>query len=129
MVTLKQAQEYLASVGVNLPEFLLVAVIDQVNSIELCLSTNYSTNTALLIQLYLLGLIGLAQGDRYVSSQTAPSGASQSFRYQTIGQRYNGLLGLLRGLDAYGCTSELIPPNPEGVKAHAALWVTKPKGC
>lgn len=129
MVTLGQAQEYLASVGVNLPEFLLVAVIDQVSSIESCLTANYPTNTALLIQLYLLGLIGLSQGDRYVSSQTAPSGASQSFRYQSVANRYNGLLGLLRGLDTHGCTNELIPPNPEGIKAYAGLWVTKNCGC
>jgi|SRR5690606_30135190 len=129
MLTLEQAQEYLVSVGVNLPEFLLSAIVDQVNTIELCLSDNYPDSTALLIQLYLLGLMGLSQGDRYVSSQTAPSGASQSFRYQTVGHRYNGLLGLLRGLDTHGCATGLIPPNPEGTKAHAALWVTGSKRC
>ena len=124
MITVEQAREYLDSVGVTLPDFMLTALVDQVNDIEACLvGAGYPVGTALLIQMYLIGLMGLSQGDKYISSQSAPSGASQSFRYQSVGNRYNGLLGLLRALDKTGCTDGLIPPNPEGNKYHAGLWI------
>lgn len=127
MLTPEQANEYLASVGITLPDFLVVLLVGQANSIELCLEEHYDDATATLIQLYLLGLLTLAQGDKYISSQTAPSGASRSFRYQDFDDRWNGTLNLLRGLDKYGCTDDLIPDNPTQ-KAHAGLWVAK-GGC
>lgn len=124
MITNEQAGEYLASVGVNLPDWLLSALVDQVNSIEACLvGAGYPPGVILLIQSYLLGLMGLSQGDRYISSQTAPSGASQSFRFQSVGDRYRGLLGLLRGLDRTGCANDLIPADPTGTPAHFGIWI------
>ena len=84
MVTLEQAKEYLESQGITIPDFVLQALVDQANSIQECLDAHYPTSTALLIQLYLLALMGLGQGDKYISSQTAPSGASRSFRYQSF---------------------------------------------
>ena len=122
MLTVEQANAYLQTVGVNLPEWLLLALLEQVNSIEACLLANGATPGQVTLALtYLLGLIGLAQGDRYVSSQRAPSGAAQSFRFQTVGARWRGLYALLKGIDKWGCTDSLIPQNPEGV-AHAAIW-------
>lgn len=123
-ITTDQAKEYLASVGVSLPDFIVAALVDQANSINACLDEHYTTGVALLIQLYLLGLMGLSQGDRYVSSQTAPAGASQSFRYQSFADRWRGLTGLLRGLDTFGCAAALIPQNPTTV-AHAGIWIGK----
>jgi len=122
MITVEQAREYLDSVGVNLPDFLLTALVEQVNTINDCLAEHYSPAVALLIQCYLLGLMGLAQGDKYISSQTAPSGASRSFRYLAFADRWKGLLGLLRGLDKYGCTTGLVPPDPT-VTAHGGIWI------
>uniref|UniRef100_UPI0027DC50D8 DUF7370 family protein n=1 Tax=Leptospira borgpetersenii TaxID=174 RepID=UPI0027DC50D8 len=75
MITTEQAKEYLKSVGITLPDFILEALVEQANSIQECLDAHYQPATALLIQMYLLGLMGLGQGDRYISSQTAPSGA------------------------------------------------------
>lgn len=124
MITVEQAREYLDTVGVNLPDFLLAALVDQVNTINDCLEDHYAPAVALLIQCYLLGLMGLAQGDRYVSSQTAPSGASQSFRYMAFADRWRGLLGLLRGLDVHGCATGLIPPDPTAL-AHGGIWIGK----
>jgi hypothetical protein len=74
MVTLEQAKEYLESQGITIPDFVLQALVDQANSIQECLDAHYPASTALLIQLYLLALMGLGQGDKYISSQTAPSG-------------------------------------------------------
>lgn len=127
MITTEQAKEYLSSVGITLPDFILVALVEQANSIEDCLSANYTPATALLIQMYLLGLMALGQGDRYISSQSAPSGASRSFRYQSFADRWSGSLALLRGLDKFGCATALIPPDPNQ-KAFAGIWIGK-GGC
>lgn len=122
MLTEYQAKEYLETVGIALPDFVLAALLESVNSIQDCLVANYSPGTALLIQCYLLGLLGLGQGDRYISSQSAPSGASRSFRYLPFAERWRGLLALLRRLDSRGCAADLIPDDPT-VKARAGLWV------
>lgn len=127
MITVEQAQQYLQSQGIELPDFILAALVEQANSIQECLDANYTPATALLIQMYLLALMGLGQGDRYISSQTAPSGASRSFRYQAFADRWKGALALLRGLDRHGCALGLIPPDPTQT-AYAGLWVAK-GGC
>ncbi|HEN3625245.1 TPA: hypothetical protein U5E31_001886 [Yersinia enterocolitica] len=127
MLTADQAKEYLATVGISLPSFVLDALVEQANSIQECLHANYTPATALLIQLYLIGLMGLGQGDKYISSQTAPSGASRSFRYQSFTDRWNGSLSLLRGLDKHGCAAAITPPNPNNA-AFAGIWIGK-GGC
>ncbi|MEN4767325.1 DUF7370 family protein [Duffyella gerundensis] len=127
MVTQEQAKEYLVSQGISLPDFILSALVEQANSIQACLDANYPSATALLIQMYLLGLMGLAQGDKYISSQSAPSGASRSFRYGSFSDRWKGSLALLRGLDKYGCATSLIPANPTQ-QAFAGIWIAK-GGC
>lgn len=123
-VTVEQAQEYLASQGINLPPFVLEALVENANSINECLEENYSPATALLIQLYLLSLMGLGQGDRYISSQTAPSGASQSFRYLTMPERWSGALSLMRGLDTAGCAISITPIDPNA-KAFGGIWTAR----
>ena len=127
MLTTDQAKQYLASVGITLPDFLVDLLVGQANSINDCLAEHYDAATATLIQLYLIGLLALAQGDKYISSQTAPSGASRSFRYQGFADRWKGTLNLLRGLDRYGCASELIPADPTQT-AHGGLWIAS-AGC
>jgi len=127
MVTQEQAKEYLVSQGITLPDFILSVLVEQANSIQECLDANYTPATALLIQMYLLGLMALGQGDKYISSQSAPSGASRSFRYGSFADRWKGSLGLLRGLDKFGCASALIPPDPTQ-KAFAGIWIGK-GGC
>ncbi|HCJ7344952.1 TPA: hypothetical protein NVH47_004713, partial [Enterobacter hormaechei subsp. xiangfangensis] len=97
-------------------------------SIQECLDAHYPASTALLIQLYLLALMGLGQGDKYVSSHTAPSGASESFRYQSFSDRWKGSLNLLRGLDKYGCANSLIPADPTAAPAFAGIWIGR-GGC
>lgn len=115
MITVEQAKQYLASVGIAVPDFLLELWVGQVNSIEPCLvGAGYDEATATLIQLYALGLIGTTAGDRYVTSQRAPSGAGQSFRYGTLAERYSAGLSLLQRLDTAGCAAGLIPAYPSG---------------
>lgn len=127
MITTDQAKEYLKSVGITLPDFILEALVEQANSIQECLDAHYPPATALLIQSYLLGLMALGQGDRYISSQTGPNGASRSFRYLSFADRWKASLGLLRGLDKYGCATSLIPPDPTNT-AFAGIWIAR-GGC
>lgn len=128
MITTDQAKEYLKSVGITLPDFILEALVEQANSIQECLDAHYSPATALLIQSYLLGMMALGQGDKYVSSHTAPSGASESFRFQSFSDRWKGSLNQLRGLDKYGCANSLIPADPTATPAFAGIWIGK-GGC
>lgn len=127
MVTLEQAKEYLESQGITIPDFVLQALVDQANSIQECLDAHYPASVALLIQLYLLALMGLAQGDKYISSQTGPNGASRSFRYQSFPDRWKGALALLRVTDKHSCANDLIPPDPTNT-AFAGIWIGK-GGC
>lgn len=84
MVTLEQAKEYLESQGITIPDFVLQALVDQANSIQECLDAHYPASTALLIQLYLLALMGLGQGistsqaKRLQAGHLARSGISRS---------------------------------------------------
>ncbi len=127
MITTVQAKEYLESVGITLPDFILHALLEQAGSIQECLDAHYPPATALLIQSYLLGLMALGQGDKYISSQTGPNGASRSFRYLSFADRWKASLGLLRGLDKYGCATSLIPPDPTNT-AFAGIWIAR-GGC
>lgn len=129
MITKEQAKQQLVSMGVdNIPDFMLQLLVDQVNSIQECLDANYPAGTALMIQVYLLSLMGLAQGHKYISSQTAPSGASRSFRWANLSDTWRGMLSLLRGLDKHGCADGLIPADPTK-KAYAGVWVSTPNKC
>lgn len=128
MITVEQAQQYLTSQGIgNVPDFILQAWVDLANSIQDCLDKHYPPGVALLIQSYLLALMAYGQGDKYISSQTAPSGASRSFRYQGFADRWRAMLALLRGLDKYGCTAGVIPPDPT-ITGHGGIWIGK-GGC
>lgn len=127
MVTLEQAKEYLESQGITIPDFVLQALVDQANSIQECLDAHYPASVALLIQLYLLALMGLAQGDKYISSQTGPNGASRSFRFQSFSDRWKGAVALLRVTDKHGCANDLIPQDPTNT-AFAGIWIAR-GGC
>ena len=126
-LTIEQAREYLASVGIAIPDFMLQLLVDKANSIDACLIANgYSNADALLIKLYALGLMAAVQGDAYITSQRAPNGAARSFRYNTLTEKYDATLSLLNSLDKYGCASSLIPEKP--CKFSAALFVGR-GGC
>lgn len=122
MPTLAQVQEYLASIGIILPSFIVQAMLDDAATIEACLvGAGYSASTKLRIYLYLIALSGIVSGDRYISSQSAPSGASQSFRYGSMTDKYRATLSALRALDTSGCTDSVVPAEPG---AKAGLWVS-----
>lgn len=126
MITLEQAQEFLQSVGITAPDFIVQLWVDRVNTIQECLDEHYDPATALLIQLYLIQLMGVvSNGGRYVTSQTAPSGASQSYKYGALIDNYRSTLSMLNSLDPYGCSGPLIPAEPG---AKAGMWIGR-GGC
>lgn len=124
MVTTEQAREYLESQGINLPDVILSLMVEQANSVNECLDANYPASTATLIQLYLIGLLGLTQANKYVSSHTGTNGASQSYRYVDFNQKWKAACSLLYSLDKHHCTAELVPADPQNT-AHAGLWIGK----
>lgn len=128
MPTLDQLKEFYLSMGIPVPpDFVLQAFLDQMAIIQPCLDgAGYPASTQLLIYLYALGLFGFVNGDKYISSQSAPSGASQSFRYKSFTDGYRSLKSMLNALDTSGCTSGVIPTEPG---ASAGLWVSTGGKC
>ncbi|MNZ12930.1 hypothetical protein D3C78_298130 [compost metagenome] len=112
MPTLDELKQYLASLGFEAPDFILSAWLEAVAGMADCLAEHYSPAVGKLIALYTLGLYAVAGGDRYVSSQSAPSGAARSFRFLSTAERWSGQLALLRQLDAHGCATSYTPADP-----------------
>jgi hypothetical protein len=121
MPTLEELKQYLATLGISVPDFMLQAWLEGVDAMTACLAEHYPPATAKLIALYLLGLYGVAQGDRYVSSQTAPSGASQSFRFATLADRWRMQTSLLNRFDPFGCAGPYLPDDPTRGKIGMAV--------
>lgn len=128
MPTIEQIKQYYIASGIPVPpDFIIQAFIDTVATIQPCLDgAGYPASTQLLIYLYALGLFGFTSGDKYISSQSAPSGASQSFRYKSFTDGYRSLKAMLNALDTSGCTASMIPPEPG---ASAGLWVSTGGKC
>lgn len=127
-ITIEDATEYLESIGVNLPAIIVRSMFGRLSSIDMCLNgAGYDEGTIDLIKLYLMSLFGLFGVDGQISSQTAPNGASQSFRFGSLGDRYRTITASLRSLDPSGCSESLIPKNPEN--ANCGLWVSPGDEC
>lgn len=121
-LTLADAQEYLKALGMGMPTPLLVPLLARINSVDECLAeAGYDNNAIVLMKLYLLSLFGVVQVYRAVTSERAPSGASRSYAFGTVGQGYKNYAALLGALDTAGCFGSLIPENPEA--GHAAMYV------
>lgn len=96
------------------PDFFLDMILAQVEQINECMEkNNYPQADQNMLRLYLAAMLINAGTDKQVSSHSAPSGASQSFRLKGVAEHYRALLGLLRPLDPAGCAVGLIPPSPE----------------
>lgn len=118
-MTTTEAAAYLDQLGLSLPQPILAALVAKVESIDACLG-QYSTTDADLIRYYLIGLLSISSGGRRVQSQSAPSGASQSYSYGTLSDQMRQLKAALRLLDTKGCTADLIPAEPG---PQAAMYV------
>ncbi len=126
-MTTTEAAAYLDQLGLSLPTPILAALVAKVESIDACMTEKgYSTTDQDLIRYYLIGLLSISSGGRRVQSQSAPSGASQSYSYGTLSEQMRQLKAALRLLDTEGCTAALIPAEPG---PQAALYVVQGRRC
>lgn len=123
MITLEQLKKELRAQQINISDFLIIAIMELAEGVEACMDSHeYSEAKKTLIIMYLCQLHALMSTDARITSQTAPSGASRSMKVLGVGDRFKMIVSQLNLLDPFGCTSSLIPENPEAYKA--GLWVS-----
>lgn len=102
-VTAENVNQMLSELGYSVPSLVIDAILKKVNAISDCLiAHDYSEADQLLILIYSACLLAQMQGARKIASQSAPSGASRSFKYDDEGFKF--MYSLLKNLDVHGCT-------------------------
>lgn len=123
-VTIEEAQEYLETQQIEIPPSMLARLIARVAKFEDCFKDHgYDENDVYFIYVYLVAMLGLFGADGRIRSQGAPNGASRSFQFGSLGERWRALRDMLLQVDPAGCISGLIPPDPDK-KVHCALFVS-----
>lgn len=112
MITAEQAAEYLdASLGVSLPTFIVAAAVETVEAVEpQMVAAGYSEATMTLVQCMAVAILAAAGDPRRLQSQSAPSGASRSFKNSD--KALTALRRSLAAKDVAGVTTALIGPDP-----------------
>lgn len=121
-ITAEQLNEYLTGQGITaLPSFVVAAIVDLANNSDLaeCMTANgYPESAQVMIGLYLGYLFGLANYPRYITSQSAPNGASRSFSTPVLADMWRGTLSGLRMFDPKGCIDDFLPEDPTVTKKY-----------
>ncbi|UCS82842.1 virion structural protein [Yersinia phage vB_YenS_P400] len=124
-LTTDKITQALSARGISIPAFEVDSLLCLVNSITDCLDTNYTDEcTKDAILLYSAILIGSSVGGRYITSQSAPSGASQSFGYGS--KPWVNLYNQLGKLDPHNCSGAIVE-SPNGVPGAFFAVVTGSK--
>lgn len=112
MISTAQAAQFLdQAVGVTLPPFLLAAAVETVEAAEPAMfAAGYSEATQTRIQCMAVALIAGADSARRIASQSAPSGASRSFKYADAA--LSQMRRTLAALDPAGTVADLVGPDP-----------------
>lgn len=111
-----EIKNFIAELGISIPDSVLELLIKQVSKYEPCLS-QYGDVTAQLLKLYTVARLASLSGARKLSSQSAPSGG-RSFSYDNNGTDH--LLIQIRTLDKNNCLSDL-PLNTNQVGYFAVV--------
>lgn len=123
MPTLEEVQSWLKGQGFAVPAFVVVMWLELLSEKVDCMqAAGYAPGAVKLAMLHSLALFGLASGNRYISSQSAPNGASRGFKIKDAGEAWRGHLHMLRTFDPAGCLEPVLPDSPEKEK-RAALFV------
>ena len=113
-ITTEDVNQMLSELGYSVPDIVINAILQKVNSISDCLvKHHYSESDQMLILVYSACLLAQMQGARKIVSQSAPSGASRSFKYDDTS--FKSMYSLLKNLDIHGCTDSLgisLPNKP-----------------
>ena len=115
MITIEEIKQFIAEYGLAMPEFLLSILLDKANSIDASMvDAGYSDSDKKLIKLYSVALMAIAQGARQISSQSGPSGAGRSFRYESLADVKASLTAALSNIDTANCAGTLAPTEVGG---------------
>lgn len=103
----------MASRGMTITEADATGILCLLTAITECLETSYPGDTCRqdAILLWASILIAANTAGRYVTSQRAPSGASQSFAYGS--KPWMALYNQMKLLDTANCTGDLVE-EPDG---------------
>ena len=112
LITLTEAKQYLdMALSVAMPDFVVQAAINKTTALVPALvDAGYSEPDQQMIQCMAVALIALGGNPRRLSSQSAPSGASRSFKVNA--QDLQALRRSLMALDAAGVMSAVVGPDP-----------------
>jgi len=102
VITTAQATQYLdQAIGVAVPSFIVAAAVEKIEAAEAAMdAAGYDGSTKTLVQTMAVAVISAAGGARRISSQTAPSGASRSFK--NVDNALTQLRRTLAALDTAG---------------------------
>lgn len=122
-VEYEEVLEYLESQQIEIPESLVRRLIRRVESKQDCFDKNgYTEDDVYFITIYLVAMLALFSADGRIKSQSAPSGASRSFDFGTLGERWKALSSAIRLADPKGCVLDLTPANPDA--KNCALFIS-----
>lgn len=104
LIDKSEVKSFISELGFSIPDSVLDLLIEQVGNHTTCLS-QYGDTTAKLLSLYAVVRLASLSGARKIASQSAPSGASRSFNYDSKGT--DSLLTQIRAWDKNNCLSDL----------------------
>ncbi|WP_244967877.1 DUF7370 family protein [Xenorhabdus budapestensis] len=105
-ITLNDIKPMIAEQGFTLPDPVLELLLNQVNETARCMADQgYAEKLQQLLLIYATVRLASLSGARKIASQSAPSGASRSFAYDSSGTDY--LLKQIKAWDTSGCLSGL----------------------
>ncbi|MEG1038715.1 MAG: hypothetical protein RSE94_02225 [Pseudomonas sp.] len=123
-ITADQLNEYLAGQGIGtLPSFVTAAIVELANDSNLaeCFAANGYTDAAqTMLALSLAYLLAMANYPRYITSQSAPNGASRSFSTPQLADMWRGTLSVIGAFDPANCLGDVIPQDPTKPKRYGA---------
>lgn len=105
-ITLDDVKPLMAELGFTVPDAVLQLLIDQVSAAATCMDgAGYTEGLQKLLLIYAVARMAALSGARKLSSQSAPSGASRSFAYDSAGTDH--LYSQILSWDKNGCLGGL----------------------
>jgi len=105
-ITIDDVKALMADLGFTVPDAILNLLLDQVSAVSDCMDgAGYSESLQKLLLIYAVTRLAALSGARRIASQSAPSGASRSFSYDSAGTDY--LYDQILAWDKNGCLGDL----------------------
>lgn len=105
-ITLDDVKPLMTDLGFAVPDAVLQLLIDQVSAASGCMDgVGYSESLQKLLLIYAVARLAALSGARKIASQSAPSGASRSFTYDSAGTDH--LYSQILSWDTNGCLGGL----------------------